>query len=50
MKSNPLMKVKSLGQSIWLDYIQRNLLSSGEFQQMINEDGVSGVTSNPRHS
>lgn len=47
MKSNPLMKVKSLGQSIWLDYIQRNLLSSGEFQRLIDEDGVCGVTSNP---
>jgi len=47
MKSNPLMKVKSLGQSIWLDYIQRDLLSSGEFQRLMNEDGVSGVTSNP---
>jgi transaldolase len=47
MKSNPLMKVKQLGQSIWLDYIQRGLLASGEFQRMIDEDGVCGVTSNP---
>lgn len=47
MKSNPLMKIKSLGQSIWLDYIQRDLLNSGEFQRLINDDGVCGVTSNP---
>jgi transaldolase len=47
MNSNRLMMVKQLGQSIWLDYIQRSLLNSGEFQRMIEEDGVCGVTSNP---
>jgi transaldolase len=47
MKHNPLMKVKHLGQSVWLDYIQRGLLTSGEFQQMMDVDGVCGVTSNP---
>ncbi len=47
MNSNPLLTIKQLGQSVWLDYIQRGLLSSGEFQRMIDEDGVSGVTSNP---
>lgn len=47
MKPNPLLMVKHLGQSIWLDYIQRALLTSGEFQHIIDEDGVSGVTSNP---
>jgi transaldolase len=47
MKTNPLMVIKSLGQSIWLDYIQRTLLTSGEFQCLIDEDGVCGVTSNP---
>ncbi len=47
MPTNPLLSVKRLGQSIWLDYIQRALLTTGEFQHMINNDGVSGVTSNP---
>jgi transaldolase len=47
MINNPLMMVKHLGQSIWLDYIQRGLLTSGEFQKMIDVDGVCGVTSNP---
>ena len=47
MNSNPLLTIKQLGQSVWLDYIQRDLLSSGEFQRLIDEDGVSGVTSNP---
>jgi len=47
MKVNPLLRVNRLGQSIWLDYIQRALLTNGEFQHMIDDDGVSGVTSNP---
>lgn len=47
MKTNPLQIVKGLGQSIWLDYIQRDLLNSGEFQQLIDNDAVCGVTSNP---
>ena len=47
MKTNPLIEVKHLGQSLWLDYIQRGLLSSGEFQQLIDNDGICGVTSNP---
>lgn len=47
MKANPLLQIKNLGQSIWLDYIHRALFSSGEFQQLIDNDGVCGVTSNP---
>jgi transaldolase/glucose-6-phosphate isomerase len=35
------------GQSIWLDYIRRSLLTSGELHRLIDEDGLSGVTSNP---
>lgn len=41
-----LQAVRDLGQSIWLDYIRRALLTSGELQALI-EAGVSGVTSNP---
>lgn len=47
MKNSPLLAAKQLGQSIWLDYIQRGLLTSGEFQSMVDRDGVCGVTSNP---
>jgi transaldolase len=47
VQTNPLMKIKRLGQSLWLDYIQRGLLSSGEFQRLIDNDGICGVTSNP---
>jgi transaldolase / glucose-6-phosphate isomerase len=44
--ANPLTQLTSLGQSIWLDYIRRDLLTSGELQRLI-EQGVRGVTSNP---
>lgn len=44
---NPLIKLEALGQSIWLDYIRRHLIASGELQKLIDEDGISGVTSNP---
>ena len=47
MKENPLLKLQSFGQSIWLDYIQRRLIDSGELQQLIEEDGLCGMTSNP---
>jgi transaldolase len=47
MKKNPLLKLESFGQSIWLDFISRGLLDSGELLRLINEDGVTGVTSNP---
>ena len=36
-----------LGQSVWLDFIRRGSLTSGEFDRMLSEDGVVGVTSNP---
>ncbi len=44
---NPLLKLQSLGQSIWMDFLRRSALNSGELKQMIDEDGISGVTSNP---
>jgi transaldolase/glucose-6-phosphate isomerase len=47
MKKNPLVKLEGFGQSIWLDLIRRSMLDSGELKQMIKEDGISGVTSNP---
>jgi len=47
MKTNPLKQLESLGQSVWLDYIRRDLISSGRLQHMIQEDGLSGMTSNP---
>jgi transaldolase / glucose-6-phosphate isomerase len=44
---NPLQKLLDFGQSVWLDYIRRDLLSSGELQRLIKEDGLRGMTSNP---
>lgn len=43
----PLIQLSLLGQSLWYDYISRELLDSGEFERLILEDGVKGVTSNP---
>jgi transaldolase / glucose-6-phosphate isomerase len=45
--ANPVRDLQREGQSVWLDYIQRSLITSGELQRLIEEDGVSGVTSNP---
>ncbi len=44
---NPLQGLRKAGQSVWLDYIHRNLLQSGELRGFVEDDGVSGVTSNP---
>ena len=44
---NPLKTLNSLGQSVWYDYIDRKLVQSGTLQRLIEEDGLSGVTSNP---
>lgn len=44
---NPLVAIHQFGQSIWLDYIRRNILHNGELQRLIEEDGLRGVTSNP---
>jgi len=41
-----LKEVQRLGQSIWLDFIQRGLITSGQLKQLV-DDGVSGMTSNP---
>jgi transaldolase len=47
MKRNPLLVLESFGQSIWMDFISRGMITSGELRKLIEEDGVSGVTSNP---
>jgi len=44
---NPLRQLQDHGQSIWLDYIRRTLISSGELKKLIDEDGLRGMTSNP---
>jgi transaldolase len=47
MKSNPVLELETFEQSIWMDFISRGTISSGQLQKWIEEDGVSGVTSNP---
>jgi transaldolase len=47
MRSNPLKELGTLGQSIWLDYIRRDLITSGGLRRLIEEDGLRGMTSNP---
>ena len=44
---NPLKGLLEYGQSPWMDYIRRDLLTGGGLKQMINDDGLRGMTSNP---
>jgi transaldolase len=45
--SNKLREIEALGQSIWIDNLNRDLLDEGTMARLIEEDGISGVTSNP---
>jgi len=45
--ANPLKGLNEFGQSVWFDYIRRSMLTSGELDRLIDEDGLRGVTSNP---
>ena len=45
--TNPLTGLLKFGQSVWLDYIRRDLLTGGELKRLIDEDGLRGMTSNP---
>jgi transaldolase/glucose-6-phosphate isomerase len=45
--TNPLKDLLKYGQSVWFDYIRRDLLTSGDLKRLINEDGLRGMTSNP---
>jgi transaldolase / glucose-6-phosphate isomerase len=44
---NPLKELQTFGQSVWFDYVRRNLLTSGELNRLIKDDGLRGMTSNP---
>ena len=45
--SNKLREIEALGQSIWIDNLNRQLLDEGTLGTLIEQDGISGVTSNP---
>src|SRR6202167_1198230 len=44
---NPLRELLNYGQSMWLDYIRRDLFTTGKLKQLIDDDGLRGMTSNP---
>ncbi len=44
---NPLVKLRECGQSPWYDYIRRGMITSGQLQTLIDQDGLMGMTSNP---
>lgn len=47
MPDSNLHKLSALGQSVWIDYLSRELLQTGKLERMMREDAVVGVTSNP---
>ena len=48
MNENPLLRMQQFGQSIWLDFIDRRMIMSGQLKKLIDDDGLRGVTSNPK--
>jgi transaldolase len=44
---NPLLALRQCGQSVWLDHINRRLITSGTLGRLIDQDGLAGMTSNP---
>src|SRR6476619_611114 len=44
---NALLGLQKYGQSVWLDYIRRNIILNGDLQKLIDQDGLRGITSNP---
>jgi len=47
MAESRLHQLSARGQSVWIDYLSRDLLETGELERMMKEDAVVGVTSNP---
>ncbi len=47
MTENPLLQLESFGQSIGMDYLRRDSITSGDLKRLVEQDGISGITSNP---
>lgn len=47
MAVNHLLEIKNFGQSIWMDNLTRDLIQSGELKDLVENQGISGITSNP---
>lgn len=45
--TNPLLQLLEVGQSVWLDYLDRKFMTDGSLKRLIEEDGLRGLTSNP---
>ena len=45
--SNKLREIEALGQAVWIDNLNRELLDDGTMRDLVEQDGISGVTSNP---
>ena len=46
-RDNPLLQLGEAGQAIWLDFLSRSLISNGDLERLIENDGLAGMTSNP---
>ena len=44
---NPLRALAEKGQSVWLDFLSRDIIENGQLKRLIDDDGLSGITSNP---
>jgi hypothetical protein len=44
---NPIAGLRRYGQAIWLDFIRRSLVTSGDLERLVENEGVAGITSNP---
>jgi len=47
MNQNPLLILEAFGQSVWLDDLRRSEIENGDLKRLIDQDGLSGLTSNP---
>jgi hypothetical protein len=47
-RMNTLRRLREAGQSVWIDFLRRGLITGGGLQRLIDEDGLAGVTSNPK--
>ncbi len=47
MKNNPVKELRKIGQSVWVDNLSRKMIDSGELKRLIDDVGVTGITSNP---
>ena len=47
MSSNPLVELETAGQSVWYDQIERKLITTGKLKELIDQDDLRGLTSNP---